>query len=62
MVFGLALVVLLQVRLSDARVGGHVDAGLGAANAGSPGAGGVGDVALLVEFGGVLAEVPDIAL
>src|SRR5205085_737079 len=56
-----ALVVLLPAELPQARVGGHEDAGLSAVNAGRPGALGAGDATVRVQFGGVLAEVPDVA-
>src|SRR3954452_8924790 len=55
----LALVVLLPPRLADAWMGGHVDAGLRAVDAGHPGARRAPDVAARVELCGLLAEVPD---
>src|SRR4051794_22346899 len=61
MVFGLALVELLPPRLADPRVRRHVDAGSRAVDARDPRAGGASDPAVLVELGGVLAEVPDVA-
>src|SRR5215470_2529611 len=63
LVLGLALEVFLVEAVADGRVGFHDDAGLCAAYAGLPGAGGVGELAgLVVEGSGGLAEVPDVAV
>src|SRR5262249_59156924 len=53
---------LLAGRLPHLRLGVHENAGLRAVLAGEPAAGGVLDVAIAVELGGVLAEVPDVAV
>ena len=61
-VLGLALVVLLPVLHAVGGVGGHDDPGQRTVDAGLEGAGpGRADLAVL-ELGGVLAEVPDVAL
>ena len=62
MILGLALQVLLLGRLADARVRVHEDPGLRAVDAGVPGAFPRLHPAVGVELGGVLAEVPDVAV
>src|SRR5207253_7441752 len=49
-------------RATDLRPGEHEDARPCTLDAGAPGAVGVRHVSALVELGGVLAEVPDVAL
>src|SRR4051794_28797959 len=60
-VLGLALVVLLAKRLSDARVRGHEDAGAGAIDARPPRSGTALHLSVAVELLGVLPQIPDIA-
>src|SRR5215217_954338 len=60
-VLGLALIPLLAEPATDLRVGLHEDPWLSAVDSGVPGALGADDLAVTVEFGGVLAEVPDVA-
>ena len=61
-ILGVALVVLLAARLSDARLCRHVDARLRAGDTRRPRALRARDVAVRVELGGPLAEVPDVAV
>ena len=61
-VLGLALVELLLCGAADPRPREHEDAGPRAVDAGPPRPFGVRHVSALVELGGVLAEVPDVAL
>lgn len=60
-VLGLAGVVLLLSGGAGYGVGGQEDARAGAVTAGAPGALGGEHVAVGIEFGGVLAEVPDVS-
>src|SRR5262245_8353218 len=60
-VLGVALVPLLAEPAADLGVGLHEDTGLGAVDPGVEGPLGADDVAVAVQLGGVLAEVPDVA-
>ena len=62
MVLGVAPPVLLEAFLADARVGRHQNPGARALHARPPRALAARHLAALVELGGVLAEVPDVAL
>src|SRR5262249_6766775 len=62
LVLGVALVELLAARLADVRVGGHVDAGARPRGAGFPRSLGARTLAVHVELGRVLAEVPDVSV
>src|SRR3954469_4938321 len=61
-VFGVPFQELLWPALAEPGVAGDVHAGFGAGDSRLPGALGAGDVAMCVELGGVLAEVPDVAV
>jgi hypothetical protein len=61
LVLRVSLVELLPAGLSDRRMRRHVDPRLSAVAPGQPRALSAGDVPARIEFGGLLAEVPDVA-